>query len=134
MPQEPKTRVLILGGGFAGVFAAKALRKCAPSSVKVELINATNYFVFQPLLPEVAAGGITTSDAVAPLRLLLPKVGIRRAEVFGLDLPNGTVTLVQGRKRRLYSVSYDHLVLALGQTVDLSSRHRPRGLPAALSD
>jgi NADH dehydrogenase len=120
MPQEPKTRVVILGGGFAGVFAAKALKKRAPPDIAVELINETNYFVFQPLLPEVAAGGITVSDAVTPLRLLLPNVKVHRAELIGFDVVAKTVSVVRGRKRRLTTVPYDHLVLALGQTVDLS--------------
>ena len=50
-----KKKVLVLGGGFGGVFAAKALEKLGRGKLDVELINSNNYFVFQPLLPEVAA-------------------------------------------------------------------------------
>ncbi len=61
-------RVVIVGGGFGGAFAAKYLRRYAPREWEIELINATNYFVFQPLLPEVASGTISAPDAVTPLR------------------------------------------------------------------
>ena len=67
-------RIVILGGGFAGAFTAKYLRRCVDSEVTIELINDANYFVFQPLLPEVVAGIITASDAVTPLRVMLPGV------------------------------------------------------------
>ena len=50
-----KKKVLVIGGGFGGVFAAKALEKQGRGKLEVELVNANNYFVFQPLLPEVAA-------------------------------------------------------------------------------
>ena len=66
-----KKKVLILGGGFGGVFAAKELARRGADRFDIELINNNNYFVFQPLLPEVAAATIHSSDAVAPLRLLL---------------------------------------------------------------
>ena len=53
-----KKKVLVLGGGFGGVFAAKALERLGRGRLDVELVNANNYFVFQPLLPEVAASSI----------------------------------------------------------------------------
>lgn len=115
-----KPRVLILGGGFAGMFAAKELRRSLGDDVEIELINDTNHFVFQPLLPEVAAGSITTRDAIAPLRMLLPGVRVRQASVYDVDVETRTVTIFQGVQRRYTLVTYDHLVLALGQIVDLS--------------
>ena len=72
-----KKKVLILGGGFGGVFAAKALARKACDRFDIELVNDNNYFVFQPLLPEVAAATIHSSDAVAPLRLLLRHIRFR---------------------------------------------------------
>ena len=80
-----KKRIVILGGGFGGVYAARHLRKQADAGVEIELINETNYFVFQPLLPEVAGGIISAADAVAPLRVLLPGVQIRQAEIHSID-------------------------------------------------
>jgi NADH dehydrogenase len=108
-------RVVIIGGGFGGAFTAKYLSKLAPAGTAIELINDTNYFVFQPLLPEVAAGTISAQDAVAPLRLMLPRVKVRMAEVRSIDFENRLISLVQGSKRVLLSLSYDELVIAAGQ-------------------
>lgn len=115
-----KTRIVILGGGFGGVFTAKHLLKQVPAGVEIELINNTNYFVFQPLLPEVAGGTIASSDAVTPLRMLLKGVRFRQAEIHSIDFDQKAVNVVQGSKKWLIPVPYDHLVIALGQVVDLS--------------
>lgn len=121
-----KTRIVILGGGFGGAFTAKYLRKQASAEVEIELINENNYFVFQPLLPEVAGGTITASDAITPLRMLLKGVKFRQAEIHSIDFKTQTVNVLQGSKKWLTSVHYDHLVIALGQVVDLS---RLPGMP-----
>ena len=82
---ENKKKVLIIGGGFGGVFAAKELARIGGDRFDIELINNNNYFVFQPLLPEVAASTIHSSDAVVPLRQLLRDVQVRQADVMGID-------------------------------------------------
>lgn len=112
-------RIVVLGGGFAGLYAARALRKRL-TDAEIELINAENYFVFQPLLPEVAAGSITPLHAVTPLRFLLAGVRFRKAHVDSVDFDRKTVTVFQGVQRRPTEVDYDHLVVALGQSTDLS--------------
>ena len=116
-----KKRILILGGGFAGVFAAKRLAKKSGPDVEITLINERNFFVFQPLLPEVAAGAITATDAISPLRLLLKGINIRQATILGIDFDNETVTVVQGTGRIPVDLEYDHLIIALGQTVNLGN-------------
>ena len=121
-----KKKVLVIGGGFGGVFAAKALERQGRGNLDVELVNANNYFVFQPLLPEVAAGSIHSADAVVPLRQLLRRVQIRQAEVMGIDFAKKTVIVVQGTKRIPIDLHYDELVIALGTGVDLN---RFPGLP-----
>ena len=127
-----RKQILVLGGGFAGMFAARELRRHVGRVADIELINEVNYFTFQPLLPEVAAGGISVRDAVAPLRRLLPGVRVRQAQIYAIDLERKIVTIFQGLQRRYTEVGYDHLVLALGQGVDLS---RIPGLAAhALTD
>ena len=113
-------RILILGGGFAGLFAAREIKKRLGARADVELISAENYFVFQPLLPEVAAGSITAPHAVTPLRALLKGVFVRKARVHSVDFDRQVVTVFQGVQRRPTEVPYDHLVVALGQVVDLS--------------
>ncbi|HSV28252.1 MAG TPA: nucleotide-disulfide oxidoreductase, partial [Candidatus Omnitrophota bacterium] len=69
-------RVLVLGGGFGGMFAARRLSRLPRDQVCVELVDDNNYFVFQPLLPEVAAGTLNAADAVTPFRVLLPGVKV----------------------------------------------------------
>ena len=115
-----KTRIVIVGGGFAGVFAAKYLRRYA-AGADVELINDNNYFVFQPLLPEVVGGTISIIDAVSPLRLLLSKTRFRMADVELLDLRKQTVRVLQGLKTRYIRVPYDHLVITCGLKASLAS-------------
>ncbi len=112
-------RVVIIGAGFAGAFTAKNLQRRFGDDVEIELINSTNYFVFQPLLPEVAAGIINSSDAVTPLRVMVPGVKFRMAEVTGVNFAAREVDLVQGSRRVPISVPYDHLVFAAGQRGNL---------------
>jgi len=121
-----KKKVLVLGGGFGGVFAAKALERLGRGKLDVELVNSNNYFVFQPLLPEVAAASIHSADAVVPLRQLLRRVQVRQAEVMGIDFAKKSVIVVQGTRRIPIDLAYDELVLALGTSVDLN---RFPGLP-----
>ena len=70
---------MILGGGFSGFFTARHLKKLLKNKVSIELINRENYFVFQPLLPEVAGGSISAQNAVSPLRFLIRDIKIRKA-------------------------------------------------------
>ena len=86
----------------------------------VELINTNNYFVFQPLLPEVASGTISAQDAVVPLRALIKGVRIRQAEVVSVDKKAKTVCLLQGSRQTLIHVPYDHLVITSGVQANLS--------------
>ncbi len=121
-----KKKVLVLGGGFGGIFAAKALEKLGRGKVDVELVNANNYFVFQPLLPEVAASSIHSADAVVPLRQLLRRIQVRQADVVGIDFEKRKVIVVQGTRRIPVDLHYDELVISLGTGVDLN---RFPGLP-----
>ncbi len=115
-----KEKIVIIGGGFAGAFAAKHLRRYAADRFDIELINSTNYFVFQPLLPEVVSGTISAPDAVTPLRYMLPGVRVRMAEVTNIDMQAQRVDLLQGTRRFPQSVDYDQLIIAVGQKTDLS--------------
>ena len=114
------TRIVIVGGGFAGTFIAKHLSKRFSDDTQIELINSTNYFVFQPLLPEVASGTISAPDAVTPLRVMLPGVKVRMADVQSIDFENNLVCFMQGSKKIPQQIKYDHLVLACGQEANLA--------------
>ncbi len=112
-------RILIIGAGFGGAFTAKYLRKHVDNDVCIELINDTNYFVFQPLLPEVAAGIISATDAVTPLRVMLRGVRVHMAHAYAVDFDTQQVHVAQGTGRVPIHIPYDHLVLAVGQKTNL---------------
>ena len=106
-------RVVIVGGGFGGLAAAKALRK-AP--VQVILIDRTNHHVFQPLLYQVATSVLAPSQMSAPIRGILRKqknTMVIMGEVTGVDKEQRCV-FVNDADREHVPVAYDHLILATG--------------------
>jgi NADH dehydrogenase len=117
------TRVVVLGGGFAGIYTAKHLTEMLGrrTDVEVELLSEENYFVFQPLLPEVAAGGIAATHVVNPVRELVPRARFRCCTIRSVDLANKRVLVSQGEGLRLVGVPYDHLVFCLGKVSSFSS-------------
>ena len=112
--------MVIVGGGFGGVFTAKHLRRRAGGEVDIELISRNNFFVFQPLLPEVAGGNIHPADAVSPLRLFLPGVSVRVATCGRSTYRRRPCMSPPTAIADITVVPYDQLVIALGQVVDLS--------------
>jgi hypothetical protein len=79
-PTRP-TRILILGGGFGGVYTALTLekllkREIAAGDVELGLVSRENYMVFQPMLPEVISGSIGLTDTIAPIRRLCPNTNL----------------------------------------------------------
>jgi NADH dehydrogenase len=117
------TRIVVLGGGFGGAFTALRLRDRfkADPSVEISLVNRENYFVFQPMLPEVAAGSIEPSQIANPLRRMLNGVRFYASDVASVDVASKQVAIYAGEGRHLRTLPYDHLVVALGTVVDLSS-------------
>jgi NADH:ubiquinone reductase (H+-translocating) len=120
--REGPTRVVVLGGGFAGVHAAKYLTALLGrrTDVEVELLSEENYFVFQPLLPEVAAGGIAATHVVNPIRELVPRARFRCCKVSSIDLAHKRVLVSQGEGLELVGVPYDHLVFCLGKVTSFA--------------
>jgi NADH:ubiquinone reductase (H+-translocating) len=111
-----KTRILILGGGFAGLYAAmyfdKALARRA--DVEVRLISRENFILFTPMLHEVAAGDLYPGDIVNPIRRILRHVKFDEAEVQSIDLNTRRVRCVSGVAKWEVDFEFDHLLLALG--------------------
>jgi NADH:ubiquinone reductase (H+-translocating) len=101
-------RVLVVGGGFAGLSALHALAK---SDAQVTLVDRNVYSTFQPLLYQVATAGLTSADVAYPLWSVTRKTRahFRQGELAGLDLAGRTATLADGTK-----LEFDYLVLATG--------------------
>jgi len=105
---EPHPRVVIVGGGFGGLSAAKALAK---QSFDVRLIDRNNHHLFQPLLYQVATAGLSPADIASPIRGIIGSqrnTTVMLAEVSGVDTARKEV-ITDGRR-----VAYDYLVLATG--------------------
>jgi len=108
MLQNKKHHVVIIGGGFGGLYAAKALRRVP---VRVTLIDRRNFHLFQPLLYQVATGIICPGEIASPIRHILRRQKNTRVllgEVTDIDPDNKTVTLADGE------INYDTLIVATG--------------------
>jgi NADH:ubiquinone reductase (H+-translocating) len=125
MNSDPK-QILILGGGFAGVYAARRLEKLLRSEEAcITLINRENYWVYQPMLPEVISGSIGLTNVVSPIRRLCPRTNLIMREVEDIDLKQQIVTISPGFRPRQLQLKYDHLVIALS---NITSFHGMPGL------
>ncbi len=106
-------RVLVVGGGFAGFHCARALEKLPPGTVDVTLVSSTDYLLYSPLLPDVAAGVIDPRAVAVPLHRTLSRTRIVTGRVTGLDLAGRTAT-VTGADGATTRVAYDRLALTSG--------------------
>ena len=111
-----KKRIVILGGGFGGVYAAIHLEKllAGQHTVEICLVSRDNFFLFTPMLHEIAASDLEVTNIVNPLRKLLHKVEVLVGDVNEIDLPNKRVLISRGYRNESRQVDYDQLVIALG--------------------
>jgi len=111
-----KNRILILGGGFAGAYAARRLEKHFGKhpDVEVTLVSHENFVLFTPMLHEVAGSDVDVAAIVQPLRKMLRRTRVAIAEVEAIDLKSKQVRVHHQELGRRYELGYDHLVLALG--------------------
>lgn len=119
MTNVPDKRIIIVGGGFAGVKCAKTLRqKLSKEEAQIVLFNSENYMVFQPLLAEVVGASISPDPISVPLRQMLPGIYCRTEDITKINMEEGYVEY-SGDQSLIGRMDYDHLVIASGSDVNL---------------
>lgn len=109
-------RILVLGGGFAGIECTKKLESYFESDTQVELtlVSEDNFLLFTPMLPQVASGMIETRHIIIPIRTICKKAAFYEGRVKNIDPYGKRVTLYGTNEKRGVSLEYDYLVVALG--------------------
>src|SRR5277367_6267046 len=119
-----KRTILILGGGFGGVYTAVHLEKLMTAAerevIEITIVSRDNYIVFQPLLPEVISGSVQLNHVISPIRRLARTARLYTREVEAIDIGKRMVKLSPGAKPTPSMITYDHLVIALGTRLDHS--------------
>lgn len=121
-PSQPKpTRIVILGGGFGGVYTAYHLQKLARPGrpLAITLISRDNYFLMTPLLFEAGSGVLEPRHAVNPIRPLLKKTRFVEAEIQSVDFDRKLVIAAPSEGER-YEIEFDHAVVAVGGVTNTS--------------
>ena len=115
-------RVVVLGGGYGGVYTALKFQKAAKrGEIELALISRDNYFLSQPMLAEVVSGSIEPTHIVIPIRRLLPHASFHQAEIESLETDTRNVVINYGGDNTNYDrIPYDHLIIAVGSGTDLS--------------
>ncbi len=113
-------KILIVGGGFGGLHAALHFEKAlgADTGVEITLVNHENFFLFTPMLHEVAASDLDITHIVNPIRKLLRKTTFFDGDIVRLDLQGRKAVVSHGFEPHTHDLPYDHLILALGSTTN----------------
>ena len=114
------TRILILGGGFGGLYTALHLEKKLrrSSDIELTLVNRENFFLFTPMLHEVAAGDLDVTHIVNPVRKLLRRSQFFNGDVKSIDLNERKVIATHTNDNHDHELTYDYLVLSLGSVTN----------------
>jgi NADH dehydrogenase len=114
------TRILVLGGGFGGIYAALELEKRLRrhQACEITLVTRDNFFLFTPMLHEVAAGDLELNTIVSPLRKMLRRVHTFVGSVEAIDLSARRVRVAHGFDHHTHDLAYDHVILALGSSTN----------------
>ena len=109
-------RILVLGGGFAGVECTRKLESYFGKNpnVQIDLVSEDNFLLFTPMLPQVASAMIETRHIVIPIRTIIKKATFHEGKVKNIDPYGKQVTLYGTNEKRGRSLQYDYLVIALG--------------------
>ncbi len=111
-----RKKIVILGGGFGGLYTALELEKnlARDPDVEIKLVNHDNFFLFTPMLHEIAASDLDITHIVNPIRKLLRRVQFFNGDVASIDLIGRRVEVFHGDEHHHHVLEYDHLALALG--------------------
>ncbi len=90
---DGKRRILILGGGFGGAYAAQILSRKLPPVYELTVVDRNNFLLFYPLLVEAGVGVLEPRHVVVPIRRFMPGSDFRMAEVIGIDTKNCEVEI-----------------------------------------
>ncbi len=108
-------RILILGGGFAGLATARKLeRLLAPGEAEITLVSRENFSLFTPMLPEIGSGNLETRHVVTPVRAQLRRTSFVLADVKNIDLEAKHVTVEHTIMGSVQTLAYDQLIIGLG--------------------
>lgn len=120
MSVADRQRILILGGGFGGLYTALHLEKALArgANLDVTLVNRENFLLFTPMLHEVAASDLEMTHIVSPIRKLLRRVHFVEGHVESIDLGARRVVVSHGSEHHHHDLEYDHLVIALGSVTN----------------
>ena len=121
MENAPKKRILILGGGFAGLTVAMELEKklARDAPVEITLVNRENFFLFTPMLHEVATSDLDLTTIVHPARKTLRRVHFFAGEVEQVDIEQRRIVVSHGFDHHRHTLEFDFLILGLGSVTNL---------------
>ncbi|MCE7081418.1 NAD(P)/FAD-dependent oxidoreductase [Streptomyces sp. ST2-7A] len=114
MSTTERPRILVVGGGYVGLYAARRiLKKMRYSEATVTVVDPRSYMTYQPFLPEAAAGSISPRHVVVPLRRVLPRAEVLTGRVTEID-QDRKVAMVAPLVGDAYEIPFDYLIVALG--------------------
>ena len=110
-----KKKILVLGGGFGGIYVLRDLQKILDGkNISITIVNEKNYFLFTPMLPDVASGMLNPRDICIPIRNFCTSAKFYHATISSIDLKQKLVTITRKFDGKVHALEYDFLILGLG--------------------
>jgi len=117
-------KILILGGGFGGITALRKIeKKFQNEPVEITIVSDENFFLFTPMLPQVASGLLHPSNISTPIRYFCKKAKFLQATIDSIDLDQQLVTIQRSFDNKVRTLEYDYLILALGGKSNFFKNH-----------